>query len=63
MTIGLLMTFVGLGDRGFKTMELKLVGPSLVGLGVFLAAFRVLLCTVRVPVRARITGSASGGKS
>ena len=46
VAIGLVTTFVGLGERGFKTLELKLVGPSLVGCGLVLAVFRVLLCTV-----------------
>ena len=46
VAIGLVTTFVGLGERGFKTIQLKLVGPSLVGCGLVLAVFRVLLCTV-----------------
>ena len=45
--IGLVTTFVGLGDKGFKTSELKLVGPCLAGCGIVLAAVRVLLCTAR----------------
>ena len=44
--IGLVITFVGLGDKGFRTLELKLIGPSLVGCGVFFALLRVLFCTV-----------------
>ena len=44
--IGLVITFVGLGDKGFKTLELKLVGPSLVGCGIFFALLRILFCTV-----------------
>ena len=51
MAIGLITTFVGLGDKGFKTFGLKLIGPSLVGVGVLLSIFRVLLCLVRVPVK------------
>ena len=30
----------------FRTLELKLIGPSLVGCGVFFALLRVLFCTV-----------------
>ena len=36
VAVGLVITFVGLGDKGFKTLELKLIGPSLVGCGMFL---------------------------
>ena len=46
IAIGLVITFVGLGDKGFKTLELKLIGPSLVGCGVFFALLRILFCTV-----------------
>eukprot|EP00095_Tigriopus_kingsejongensis_P001366 maker-scaffold523_size146679-snap-gene-0.18 protein:Tk01366 transcript:maker-scaffold523_size146679-snap-gene-0.18-mRNA-1 annotation:"hypothetical protein AND_001798" len=46
LAIGLVITFVGLGDKGFKTLELKLIGPSLVGCGVFFCLLRVLFCTV-----------------
>ena len=44
--IGLIITFVGIGDKGFQTLELKLIGPSLVGCGVFFALLRILFCTV-----------------
>ena len=45
---GLLITFLGLGEgtSGFKTTEMKLIGPSLVGCGVFFAVLRILFCTV-----------------
>lgn len=46
ISVGLVITFVGLGEKGFKTLELKLIGPSLVGCGVFFALLRVLFCTV-----------------
>ena len=46
VAIGLVTTFVGGGGRGFKTLELKLVGLSLVACGLVLAVFRVLLCIV-----------------
>ena len=55
--IGLVTTFVGLGDKGFKTSELKLVGPCLAGCGIVLAALRVLLCTARQSYKAVSTGS------
>ena len=40
ISIGLVMTFVGLGDKGFRTLELKLIGPSLVGSGTFFTLLR-----------------------
>ena len=46
MAIGLVITVVGLGDKGFKTIELKLVGPSLLGCGLFFALLQVLYCTL-----------------
>ena len=44
--LGLVITMVGLGDKGFRTLELKLVGPSFVGCGVFFTLLRILLCTM-----------------
>jgi hypothetical protein len=49
MAVGLVITFVGLGEKGFKTTELQMIGPGLVGGGVILAILRILLCLV--PVR------------
>ena len=46
MSIGMLTTFVGLGDKGFKTSVLKLLGPCLVLFGTLLVVLRVLLCFV-----------------
>ena len=44
MAIGLVTTFVGLGDKGFRT-----VGPSIVILGALLAVFRLSLCCAVPP--------------
>ena len=49
VAVGLVITFVGLGEKGFRTTELQMIGPGLVGGGVMLAIFRILLCTL--PVR------------
>lgn len=46
VAIGLVITFVGLGDKGFRTTELKMIGPSLVGCGVIFTLLRILFCTV-----------------
>ena len=39
-----MITSVGLGDRGFRTLELRMVGPCLTGLGLVLVSLRLLLC-------------------
>ena len=36
VAVGMVITFVGLGEKGFKSFQLRLVGPGLVGLGVLL---------------------------
>ena len=43
--VGLVVTFVGLGDKGFQTLELQLVGPSLIGCGVLFTILQILYCT------------------
>ena len=40
-SVGLVKTFIGLGERGFKTVELKLIEPSLVGCGLLLALLKI----------------------
>ena len=42
--IGLVTLFTGLGDKGFMTLGLQLVGPCPVLAGALLVVFRVLLC-------------------
>lgn len=34
VAIGLVIAFVGTGEKGFKTLELRLIGPTLIGSGV-----------------------------
>ena len=46
VAIGLVITFVGLGEKGFKTVEMKLVGPGLVVGGLVLALLRILCCLI-----------------
>lgn len=31
VALGLVIAFVGTGEKGFKTVELRLIGPSLIG--------------------------------
>ena len=46
VAIGLIITFVGLGEKGFKTMQLRMIGPILVLTGMVMALIRVLSCTL-----------------
>ncbi|XP_018333223.1 uncharacterized protein LOC108742486 isoform X2 [Agrilus planipennis] len=42
--IGFVVFFVGSGDKGFKTLELRLIGPTLIACGLLCCLVRVLLC-------------------
>nr|KAF7433948.1 hypothetical protein H0235_002139 [Vespula pensylvanica] len=42
--LGLVISFVGTGEKGFLSPELKLIGPSLLCAGLLCCLFRVLLC-------------------
>ena len=42
--VGLVITVVGLGDKGFQTFELKIVGPSIIVCGAVLAGGRIVVC-------------------
>jgi hypothetical protein len=44
VAIGLVIAFVGTGEKGFKTLELRLIGPTLIGSGVLCCLLRVFLC-------------------
>ncbi|GAB0098415.1 hypothetical protein DMENIID0001_141410 [Sergentomyia squamirostris] len=44
VAIGLVISFVGTGEKGFKTVELRLIGPSLIGIGLICCILRILFC-------------------
>ncbi|KAL9925707.1 uncharacterized protein ACN2A1_014684 isoform 2-T3 [Glossina fuscipes fuscipes] len=44
IALGLVIAFVGTGEKGFKTVELRLIGPSLIGLGFICCMLRILFC-------------------
>ena len=46
VAVGLVITFVGLGEKGFRTTELQIIGPGLVGGGVILAIVRIFISTL-----------------
>lgn len=35
---------MGIGEKGFRTTHLKLIGPCLIGIGVILSLLRILVC-------------------
>ena len=45
VAVGVIITSVGLGERGFRTLELRMVGPCLLGLGVMMVTLRLLFCS------------------
>lgn len=44
IAIGMVILFVGTGEKGFKTLELRLIGPTLIGSGLLCCLVRVFLC-------------------
>ncbi|XP_023031653.1 uncharacterized protein LOC6641841 isoform X1 [Drosophila willistoni] len=44
VALGLVIAFVGTGEKGFKTVELRLIGPSLIGIGLICCILRILFC-------------------
>ncbi|KAK9738497.1 hypothetical protein QE152_g9860 [Popillia japonica] len=44
IAIGSVIFFVGTGEKGFKTLELRLIGPTLIACGLLCCLIRVLLC-------------------
>ena len=57
--VGLVVTMVGLGEKGFRTLEMRMVGPGLVGCGVTLIILRVLWCLLPRPNKEVIEGRRS----
>ncbi|KAK8382927.1 hypothetical protein O3P69_011468 [Scylla paramamosain] len=45
ISLGLIITFVGMGEHGFKSPELQLIGPSLIGCGFLFCLLRLFFCS------------------
>ncbi|CAL8109474.1 unnamed protein product [Orchesella dallaii] len=43
--IGVVITFVGLGEKGFKTIELKMIGPVLCVIGLTSITVKIIHCS------------------
>ena len=44
IAVGLVILFVGMGEKGFKTKELHIIGPSLISSGFIFCFLRILFC-------------------
>ncbi|XKL68645.1 hypothetical protein PGB90_006414 [Kerria lacca] len=44
VALGLVIAFVGTGEKGFKTVQLRLIGPMMIGCGTFCCFLRILFC-------------------
>ncbi|XP_012284037.1 uncharacterized protein LOC105701677 isoform X2 [Orussus abietinus] len=61
--LGLVVSFVGTGEKGFQSPELRLVGPCLLGAGLLCCLFRVLLCICLCRCKDRRSGASSSSSS
>ncbi|XP_075973789.1 uncharacterized protein LOC142975032 isoform X1 [Anticarsia gemmatalis] len=55
LAVGLVVYFVGTGDKGFKTPALRLVGPSLIVAGLACCVLRICFCIFAKPCCRRRT--------
>ncbi|XP_068632128.1 uncharacterized protein [Battus philenor] len=55
LAVGLVVYFVGTGDKGFKTPALRLVGPSLIVAGLACCLLRIMFCIFAKPCCRRRT--------
>ncbi|CAH0579410.1 unnamed protein product [Chrysodeixis includens] len=55
LALGLVVYFVGTGDKGFKTPALRLVGPSLIVAGLACCLLRIIFCIFAKPCCRRRT--------
>ncbi|XP_050419981.1 uncharacterized protein LOC126832955 isoform X2 [Adelges cooleyi] len=44
VALGLIISFVGTGEKGFKTVQLRFIGPGMIVIGVCCCAVRIMLC-------------------
>ncbi|XP_045535801.1 uncharacterized protein LOC106717477 [Papilio machaon] len=70
LAVGLVVYFVGTGDKGFKTPALRLVGPSLIVAGLACCLLRIMFCIFAKPCcrrrtnykeNRRLSGGGAGG--
>ncbi|XP_050541629.1 uncharacterized protein LOC126905697 isoform X2 [Daktulosphaira vitifoliae] len=44
VALGLIIAFVGTGEKGFKTVQLRFIGPGMIFIGMCCCALRIMLC-------------------
>ncbi|XP_025207598.1 uncharacterized protein LOC112603302 isoform X1 [Melanaphis sacchari] len=44
VALGLIIAFVGTGEKGFKTVQLRFIGPGMIAIGVCCCVVRIMLC-------------------
>lgn len=44
VALGLIIAFVGTGEKGFKTVQLRFIGPGMIVIGMCCCAIRIMLC-------------------
>lgn len=44
VALGLIISFVGTGEKGFKTVQLRFIGPGMIAIGACCCAVRIMLC-------------------
>lgn len=44
VALGLIIAFVGTGEKGFKTVQLRFIGPGMIAIGACCCAVRIMLC-------------------
>ena len=54
MATGLVITAVGLGDKGFRSVELRMLGPGIVIAGVCLTTIRCKVFIVKLQVQFQV---------
>lgn len=52
---GTVISFVGLGEKGFRTSQLRLLGPIMSGTGLAVVIIRIALCCVTKRAKAAVT--------
>jgi hypothetical protein len=60
--VGLVITVVGLGDKGFHSIELRMMGPIIAGCGVMMASVRILVCILPSMQMGKIWGGWGKGE-
>jgi len=53
---GTVISFVGLGEKGFRTSQLRLLGPIMSGTGLAVVVVRIAFCCMGKKAKAAVNG-------